>query len=272
MEKHVQIAVGTLELAGSLHLPKVNRDQSVPLIIICHGFIGSRIGVDRLFVEAGRFFASKGYAVLRFDYAGCGESPGHYGDLRFEELIQQTVSVIDYGTKLHGIDPDRIVLIGHSLGGAVTVHTAALERRIHRLVLWSPVAYPFSDIVGIVGDDRYRQAKECGYTDYNGYLFSAPFFDSMEAYAPLLDIRKVSADILIVHGSNDDVIPAKYCVYYQKASQMRKTGEADKEIILGADHTYSNARHREKLFQYTADWLAASFGGDAQDVRVLTLP
>jgi dienelactone hydrolase len=68
MEKPIKIPAGNLELAGSLHLPRKKGKHSIPIIIICHGFIGSRIGVDRLFVQAAREFASKGYAVLRVDY------------------------------------------------------------------------------------------------------------------------------------------------------------------------------------------------------------
>jgi hypothetical protein len=58
MEKHVKIPAGDFELAGSLHVPRMKEKNVVPVIIICHGFIGSRIGVDRLFVQASRVFAS----------------------------------------------------------------------------------------------------------------------------------------------------------------------------------------------------------------------
>lgn len=267
MVKHVKIVAGSLELAGSLHWPRQRGKQSIPIIIICHGFIGSRIGVDRLFVEAGRKFAAMGYAVLRFDYGGCGESSGNYGEQRFSDLIEQTVRAIDYAEKLKGIDPDQIILIGHSLGAAVATHTAAIDKRINRLVLWSPVAYPLRDIVGIVGEKTYRKAKENERADYHGYLLTAPFFESMADNFPLKDIRDFSDDLFVVHGSSDDVIPSKYCFYYQKAALLRAKGTADKEIILGADHTYSNSRHREQLFSSTADWISKKAGKPHQEQK-----
>jgi pimeloyl-ACP methyl ester carboxylesterase len=256
MEKPIKIPAGNLELAGSLQSPRIKGKHSVPLIIICHGFIGSRIGVDRLFVQAAREFASKGYAVLRFDYGGCGESPGNYGAQQFEDLIEQTVHVIHYTEKLKGIEPDQIILIGHSLGGAVATHTASFDKRVARLVLWSSVAYPFQDIVRIVGERTYRQAKEKQYADFRGYRFTSSFFESMTNYFPLKDIRHFTGDVLVIHGSSDEMVPSKYCFYYQKAALFREKGTADKEIIIGADHTYSHARHKEQLFASTVKWLA----------------
>lgn len=252
--KSVQIPAGKEILAGSLHIP-TNRPKA-PLIIICHGFIGSRIGVDRLFVYAGNILASQGYAVLRFDYGGCGESSGTYGEQTFEELIQQTKSVISFAEKLEEIDPEQITLIGHSLGGAVATHTAATDTRISDLILWAPVAYPFHDIVAIVGSELYFEAKEKLYADYHGYLLSVRFFDSMADYFPLKDTQQFGGDVMIIHGSSDAEIPAKYCYYYEKAFRYRPVGNCTKELIIGADHTFTKACHKEKLLQSTMNWLA----------------
>lgn len=252
--KSVQITAGKETLTGSLHIPP--NCPKAPLLIICHGFIGSRIGVDRLFVYAGNILASQGYAVLRFDYGGCGESTGMYGEQTFNELIEQTQCVINYAVKLKGIDPEQITLIGHSLGGAVATHTAAIDPRVGNLVLWAPVAYPFHDIVRIVGSNLYFEAKEKLYADYHGYLLSERFFDSMADYFPLKDTQQFHGDAMIIHGSNDEDIPAKYCFYYEKAFRFRSVGHCNKELIIGADHTFTKACHKEKLLQSTVNWLA----------------
>ncbi len=74
MEHHITIQSGEQELAATLHYPvSGNRNgnsinEKYPIIIIAHGFVGSRIGVDRLFVLAAREYARNGYMVLRFDY------------------------------------------------------------------------------------------------------------------------------------------------------------------------------------------------------------
>lgn len=257
METHVQIPVARGNLVGTLHTPArfSTAQQQWPLVIICHGFVGSRIGVDRLFVEAARMFSAGDFMVLRFDYAGCGESEGSYGSYSFLELVEQTVKAIDFAEQLPGVDPNQIILLGHSLGGAVATITAATRKQVKTLVLWSPVAYPFHDIVRIVGEETYREAKRSNGVDYLGYTLTDKFFDSLYAAKPLHRTKDVSGDVLVVHGSNDDVIPAKYCFYYQKAFRVRDSGTCAKEIIEGANHTFSHGPHKQKLFACTTAWM-----------------
>lgn len=115
MEQSMIIHTSQVDLAATFHEPDegVNKellmcDGSWPIIIICHGFIGSRVGVNRLFVKAARHLSALGFMVLRFDYGGCGESTGDYGMSGMDELITQTRSILDYVTSIDGVDPNRI--------------------------------------------------------------------------------------------------------------------------------------------------------------------
>lgn len=116
-------------------------------VLICHGFVGSRIGVDRLFVKAARDMAAHGFNVVRFDYAGCGESEGEYGAGGMDALLRQTRDVLEHVRNMESGAPGRLILLGHSLGGAVSLLTAARDSRVDGLVLWAPVLRPFEDIV-----------------------------------------------------------------------------------------------------------------------------
>lgn len=120
MERQIGIRFEHEELAATIHYPnRINegdRQKRVPLVVICHGFVGNRIGVDRLFVKTARELAEGGYFVLRFDFAGCGESTGEYGKQGLESMINQTRTVLDYAVNCADIDPTKVTLIGHSLG------------------------------------------------------------------------------------------------------------------------------------------------------------
>lgn len=262
MEHHITIRSEQYELAATLHYPPAEEEGGkgcgsgrYPIIIICHGFVGTRIGVDRLFVLAAREFARHGYMVLRFDYGGCGESTGDYGAGGLNALIDQTRTVLDYALDIDCVDPQRVVLLGHSLGGAVAILTAARDKRVKSLVLWSAVAYPFNDIVNITGKKTYETAVQCGSADHLGYALQPVFFESLSQHQPFEQLRKFNGDVLLVHGTADDVIPVDYCFLYQKLFWLRSQGQCEKEVIFQADHTFTGSLAKEQLLTKTRDWL-----------------
>ncbi|SDT07607.1 hypothetical protein SAMN05444162_3017 [Paenibacillaceae bacterium GAS479] len=259
MEKQLILRHKELELTATLHYPAASAaasEERQPVIVICHGFIGSRIGVDRLFVKTARALAAGGSFVLRFDYGGCGESSGSYGALGFDSMIEQTRTALDYVLSMDCVDPQRVTLLGHSLGGAVALHTAAKDKRVNRLILWSAVGYPFNDIVRIVGRGGYDEAVLKGSTDHAGYTLEPTFFHSLQQHQPFQAAVRFSGDVLLVHGTSDDVIPADYSFLYQKMFWTRGDGLCDKEIIFQADHTYSTRTHQEEAIRVSADWLS----------------
>lgn len=263
MERQIVIQHGEEKITASIHYPVETAKRQgrckdrVPLIVICHGFVGSRIGVDRLFVKAARELASEGNLVVRFDYVGCGESSGEYGQEGIDSMIAQTRAVLDYGLSCGDIDPTRVILIGHSLGGAVALLTAVRDRRVKKLILWSAVGYPFNDIVKITGRHVYDESKDKGIADYLGYGFSPEFFDSLGNYQPFQEAIKFTGDVLVIHGTSDDAIPVDYAFLFQKVFWMRPEGRCDKEIIFQGDHTYSSSEHRDQLLLKTREWLGA---------------
>lgn len=263
MERHIVIGHEGEEITASIHYPAPDKKQTegrcknrVPLVVICHGFVGSRVGVNRLFVETARNLAADGYLVVRFDYIGCGESSGSYGKQSVDSMIAQTRAVIDYGLGTFDIDPTQVSLIGHSLGGMIALLTAARDRRVKNLVLWSSVGYPFNDIVKITGRDVYEKSVKQGSADYLGYHLTPTFFESLGMYQPLQEAIKFPGDVLVVHGTADEEIPVDYAFLYQKVLWMRQEGRCDKEIIFQGDHTFSSGEHRSKLIHTTKSWLS----------------
>lgn len=259
MNHSITIKTEQGDLAAVLHYPAYVLEQAktgkYPAAVICHGFVGNRIGSDRLFVDTAHYLADQGYYVLRFDYAGCGESSGDYGGQGMEEWIAQTRRAVDYMLGIDAVDPSGIALIGHSLGAAVALLSAVRDSRIKSLVLWAPVAHPLNDILGLVGRDRHRQALEHGAADYLSYSLSASFFDSLLRYQPLQELSGYNGDVFIVHGTDDEITPVDYCFLYQKMFWMRKNGTCDKAVILQADHSFSSRAARQEALTQTAKWL-----------------
>ncbi|TJY42361.1 alpha/beta fold hydrolase [Cohnella pontilimi] len=260
MERTITLRHDDLTLTASIHYPALegrDADRKLPLVVICHGFIGSRLGVDRLFVLAGREFARRGFLVIRFDFAGCGESGGVYGEHGLDSMIAQTRTVLDYGLSSDCVDPLRVTLLGHSLGGAVALLTAARDRRVKSLALWSTVGHPYHDIVHIVGHKVYDESFERGVADYHGFPLTPAFFESLQQHQPFQEASKFQGDVFIAHGTSDDTVPADYSFLLEKTFWLRGEGRCDKLILFQADHTYTRGEHKAELFKATADWLAA---------------
>nr|WP_253298366.1 alpha/beta fold hydrolase [Paenibacillus sp. MSJ-34] len=217
-----------VRLAASLHYPVHNIVAEKPhcrwpLIVICQGLASNRIGVDRLFVEAADFWGENGYLTLTFDFAGCGESTGEYGAGGLEDMVAQTRHVLDYAWQLESVDPSRIILLGHGLGGTTAALTAAFDKRIKSLVLWAAIAEPLGDTAGVI--------------------------------PPLRHAGRFAGDVLLLHGMDDIVVPVNQCSLFQVCYWNRSDGKCDKIILPKADHTFSNSGHRRRLYNETVHWL-----------------
>ncbi|MDZ5471574.1 alpha/beta fold hydrolase [Bacillus sp. 31A1R] len=261
MYKQIHINWNNKKLAGTIHYPLEEREYGTtksiyPLVIICHGFVGSRIGVNRLFVKTAEELIKENCIVVRFDYSGCGESEGHYGDTCLDELIDQTTVVIDYALGLSHVDKERVFLLGHSLGGATALLTVVRDTCIKHLIMWSAVAKPFEDITNIVGTNLVRGLGSTNKLDYLGYSFSNKFFESLKKYQPLKELERFTGDVLLIHGKSDEEIPVAYCTQYNEAFNKRVQGLTNRVEVDSANHTYSCEQSFRELIAKTKEWVS----------------
>ena len=98
-----------------------------PVAILLHGFPGNEKNLD--LAQAVR---RAGWNVVYFDYRGSWGSPGAFS---FANSMEDTLAAIAYvrepgnAAKLH-IDPKRMVLIGHSMGGWMAAYAGAHDPAI----------------------------------------------------------------------------------------------------------------------------------------------
>ena len=70
-----------------------------------------------------------GYATLRFDMRGCGDSEGESGRIICLEQVEDTKSALAFLAGRPEIDANRIGIMGSSFGAAVAVYTAGVDSR-----------------------------------------------------------------------------------------------------------------------------------------------
>jgi uncharacterized protein len=110
-----------------------------PTFVLLHGFPGNEKNLD--LAQAVR---RAGWNAITFNYRGSWGSPGTF---RFAHNFEDAAAVLAFlrdpkNAAALGIDTTRLVMAGHSMGGWVTVHTAARDQRLLGAVLISAADMP----------------------------------------------------------------------------------------------------------------------------------
>ncbi|QQS20118.1 alpha/beta fold hydrolase [Candidatus Saccharibacteria bacterium] len=107
-----------LEIAGLLDTPAIKLD--IPLAILLHGFTGWK--EEKHITSLSKALTDAGIASLRFDAPGSGESGGTFEhDYTVTNYISAVEDVLQYAQELPGVNPNRIAIWGHSMGGFVAL-------------------------------------------------------------------------------------------------------------------------------------------------------
>ncbi|GAF66727.1 putative hydrolase [Bacillus sp. TS-2] len=250
-----ELPVNDQQLSISFTSPK-STGQPFPLIIFTHGFAGNKIGEHRLFIKASRFFASQGFATLRFDFSGCGESSGDYGEVTLSKQLIELKEIIQYAQTLEEIDQNRIILLGHSLGGAISALVAADFPFIQEVILWSAVSDPYEELLSITGKDAQEIAYLNGEYDFNGFILSKQFFQDLKHHNPLKKMEKFKGKLIALHGDRDQDISSLNLEKYKLAFLANNEPERFcGSWIPFADHTFTNTNWEQLLIQKTHEYL-----------------
>lgn len=257
MEEFVAFNVNGKTLRGIIHIPEQicsHGDNKFPAIVLCHGFIGNKIGLHGIYVKAARFFSQAGFVVLRFDFSGGGDSDGTYDEITINGQINETLAALEVVRNHPKVNPLEINLIGLSMGGAVAALTAEQTPKLASLAIWAPVAKMYDDIKGIVGDTLFNEIWQKGIADYQGYPLGRNFLESLQINHPLEAIKGVNKEVLVIHGTGDQEITPSNAILYQEA-RLSLPYSTEVHFIDKADHTFSGLGWEQEVFEITLKWL-----------------
>lgn len=240
-----------LKLYGMLHRPSTQGPY--PAVMILHGFTGQRIEPHRIFVKLARRLAEVGIAALRFDFRGSGESEGDFADMTILGEVSDAIAGLHWLADQPGITPDRLGVLGLSLGGCVAAITAGrLAERVRALTLWAALADPmrsFRAFLELPPEQRPPRVEN-GY-DYGGNVIGDRFFAELPQVQPLTEVARYQGPALIVHGTQDEAVPCSDADAYETAL----AGRARKHLIPGADHTFNRASWESEVITVSVEFL-----------------
>ncbi len=239
-------------LRGMIHRPTTIRTRrGGPSVVFFHGFTGDRMESHWLFVKCARALAREGIASLRFDFYGSGESEGEFSEATWQSEISDATVAVEFFRRQKGIDPDRLSLLGLSLGGAIAA-SIATTARAQALVLWSALAHP-QELHALAEATVKLAAGVDRAHEYGAHLVSSRFLENLDQLEPLKAVATFHGPTLIIHPEKDDYLPLSHPeAYFQAAGAAIK----EKVIIPGADHTFTSVAWEREVITRSVEWLS----------------
>ncbi|KGJ91946.1 alpha/beta hydrolase family protein [Thalassotalea sp. ND16A] len=195
-------------LSATLTLPKGNKRHPAVMLIAGSGpnHRDSYHAGHRTFKVLADHLTNNGHVVLRADKRGVYKSSGEYKDGDVENYARDTQAAIQYLKSLEQVDPNRIILIGHSEGSLVAIMAAQLET-VNGIV---SLAGPGMSILDVLLDqDQTEPAAKGATTAETDVLlkFSQRFY-SIILNTPKIAQRKIKIQALYdnLQGKEAEII------------------------------------------------------------------
>jgi pimeloyl-ACP methyl ester carboxylesterase len=234
-------------------------------------------GVGSTYRDIAQALSREGIVTLRYDKRGIGNSTGERGDFP-EPSMRDLQAAVAFLRSQPSVDPERVALVGHSLGGLWSLMAAAEDPDIAAVCLMATPAKPFGEVIveqieglltlqganetaiaATVQQQRqvYEQLRS-GALDPAG--FPEPQRTELEFVKAVMDVagadyaREISAPALILQGDKDlfTVIPSE-------AELLRDAfvegGNSDVELVIfeDLDHVFRPTPGEPNIALYFED-------------------
>ena len=195
---------GDVTLAGTLDLPA--GEGAFPAIVTIHSSSPfARNNIFNLYIS--HFFVQHGYAVLRHDKRGTGESTGKFqgvgienGEATLNDLADDALAGVEFLKNHDAIDPTTIGLMGISQAGWIIPLAASKSPDVAFGISWSgPTCTIGQEIYysDFTAEGSSLQEASAMTRDYTG----------PHGFDPVHSLQKLDVPGLWLLGAQDDSIP-----------------------------------------------------------------
>lgn len=228
---------GDLRISGQLLVPRERGPH--PAVVLNHGYIDPAVYVNGQGMPREQdYLAREGFVVLHVDYRGHASSDDT-DELDLELRLgyaRDSIAAVKTLRTLDDVDPERIGMLGRSMGGGVTMNALVADPDIVKAaVIHSSVSSRFVD--------NFRRWTEPGRPDRAnafeerfGTVGEAPDFWAGVSARTYFD--RLDASLLMVHGALDESCPVAWARSTDRA--LQRSG-ADAELVVYDDegHTFA---------------------------------
>ena len=240
-----------ISLSGTLTVPVSG--GPFPAVLLIPGSTPCDRGNYGIFTDIARHLTGSGFAVLRFDRRGIGASSGDFASLSDEEELTDLKSALEFMAGQGSIDSNRLFLIGHSKGSYLASKLVVLEPRIKGLAMMAGPASLDDERDGFKKlklrsllqkwPDEYLQTALQSRLDtlsivknnsrpWTTLLGRKCYLENMRQElraSPIEAMKNVKSPVLLLHGTNDAVVPSEDSSLLDKA--LEESGNSAHKLI-----------------------------------------
>ena len=276
-EQDIVVTTGGFELPGTLSLPR--GDGPFPAIILVHGSgpndRDESVGLSKPFRDLALGLASRGIAVIRYEKR-TRAVPNKLDVNRltlYEETVEDAVNAVHLAKSIGQIDPHRVFVLGHSLGGYAIPLIVSHLSGVGGAIMLAASARPLEDL--LVMQTRYilsldslttegektiktiaRQAarvktltpEDDTPADSLPMGVSASYWYYLNRYDHLKMARKMKCPVLILQGERDyQVTLDDYNIWKETIGHRRKV---TMKTYAGLNHLFIHGEGIVKPDEY----------------------
>lgn len=161
---------------------------------------------------------------------------------------------MEYARTLPQVDPEKILVGGHSLGALAAV-MAAEKANAAGLVLLSPAFSCYHELIQLLTGPQLQDFLQNGWIDLGGFRVSKAMVDELSD----LDGYRITCGLglptLLVHGELDGESP----VYHSLRLKDKLGSRAELQLIPGVHHCYETAAAQALVAQKVRNFLLREF-------------
>ncbi len=203
----------------------------------------------RPFRQIAEALAAKGTATLRYDDRGTGASTGNGASATSADFADDVRYIVQYLRGRPDIDPNRIVLIGHSEGGMIAPMVAAGDSLLRGIVLMAGPAQTGRQIIeyqqryAVESDTTIKPAsREAALRQARAQLDSVArnnawlrfFLD----HDPLTTAARVRVPVLVLQGETDRQVTADQAPVLANAFRNARNPQVTVHVLPRVNHLF----------------------------------
>ena len=226
------------------------------MVLLPHG--GPHGYADEWFYDNdAQFLASRGYAVLQVNFRGSGgRGPGHetagyrqWGGRMIDDIVDGARWMVAQGT----VDEKRICSYGGSFGAYAAAMSAIRAPELIKCVVGYAGVYDLP----LIYEERDALQGRKSYRYYQKVL--GQDMAQLAAYSPSRLADKLTAPVLLVHGSADEVTPPVQVQAMRDA--LIKAGRPPEWFyVSGEGHGFYAQKNRQAFYEKLEAFLAKHIG------------